>query len=83
MLKLPQDKVFTKKIVNELFRIEQTSPEIMKWLRLENDKLHKVNSMMMDEIAIRWNQGALQLLDALFTHIREVRTTQERIDKGD
>jgi len=82
MLSFPRDGS-AKRLVKELFRIKETCPAIVAWLKEEEQILHRMNTMMKDTDILRWNQGALQLLSSLFKHVLEARDTYERLTKGD
>ena len=82
MLSIPKNDN-AEKLVRELFRIKLTCPAIMEWFESEEKNLHKINTKMKDIDTLRCNQGALQLLDALFKRVREARDTYDRLTKGE
>lgn len=84
MLKFPsQDKERAVKIVRELIRIEQESPNIINWLIDNNDRLFKLMVATDDEYTLRRTQGALRLLESFFTTMGDARKIYDELTKGD
>lgn len=85
MLKVPDDKKEYKAYFVALYRLrnDEDFKVFMKHLQSEIERLKKESMQMMDETLLRWNQGAVQVLDFILSNIDDAVNRREIIDQRD